>query len=206
MAGTTNLGFPRIGDHRELKKSLEAYWKGDASREQLLTTAKEIRATNWKRQHKARISHIPCGDFAFYDQVLNHTLMFNAIPERYSALKDDPLNLYFAMARGHQKDGIDVVACEMTKWFDTNYHYIVPEFSDATEFSFGFAPVIEHFKEAKALGYTTRPVVIGPVSYLSLGKMKGDKDAMTLLPKLLPVIGGSSFKYICTEKLHGSPL
>jgi len=187
MAGTTNLGFPRIGDHRELKKSLEAYWKGDASREQLLTTAKEIRATNWKRQHKARISHIPCGDFAFYDQVLNHTLMFNAIPERYSALKDDPLNLYFAMARGHQKDGIDVVACEMTKWFDTNYHYIVPEFSDATEFSFGFAPVIEHFKEAKALGYTTRPVVIGPVSYLSLGKMKGDKDAMTLLPKLLPV-------------------
>jgi 5-methyltetrahydropteroyltriglutamate--homocysteine methyltransferase len=167
MATTANLGFPRIGAQRELKKALESYWKGDSPREQLLDVAKQIRAENWKRQHAAKITHIPSGDFAFYDQVLNHTLMFGAIPARYDALKADPIATYFAMARGLQKDGVDVVACEMTKWFDTNYHYLVPEFSDATEFSLGFAPVIEHFKEAKALGYTTRPVVIGPISYLN---------------------------------------
>ena len=186
MAATANLGFPRIGAQRELKKALESYWKGDSSREALLQVAKDIRAENWKRQHAAKITNIPSGDFAFYDQVLNHTLMFGAIPSRYDALKNDPLDLYFAMARGHQKDGVDVVACEMTKWFDTNYHYIVPEFSDATEFKFGFAPVVEHFKEAKAQGITTRPVIIGPISFLLLGKMKGGKSAISLLPKLLP--------------------
>lgn len=187
MATTANLGFPRIGAQRELKKALESYWKGDSTREDLLAVAKTIRAENWKRHHKAKITHIPSGDFAFYDQVLNHTLMFGAIPSRYEALKGgDPLALYFAMARGLQKDGVDVVACEMTKWFDTNYHYLVPEFSESTEFSLGFVPVVEHFLEAKALGYTTRPVVIGPVTYLLLGKMKGGKSALSLLPKLLP--------------------
>lgn len=186
MATTANLGFPRIGAQRELKKATESYWKGESTKEQLFDAAKAIRAENWKRQHDAKITHIPSGDFAFYDQVLNHTLMFNAAPKRYESLKNDPLALYFAMARGQQKDGVDVVACEMTKWFDTNYHYIVPEFSESTEFSLGYAPVIEHFKEAKALGYTTRPVVIGPISYLLLGKMKGGKSALSLLPKLLP--------------------
>ncbi len=186
MATTANLGFPRIGAQRELKKALESYWKGDSSREALVEVAKNIRAENWKRQQKAGIGHIPSGDFAFYDQVLNHTLMFSCSPARYDALKNDPLDLYFAMARGHQKDGVDVVAMEMTKWYDTNYHYLVPEFSDATEFKLGFAPVIEHYKEAKAAGIQTRPVVIGPVTYLLLGKMKGEKSALTLLPKLLP--------------------
>ena len=104
MTGTANLGFPRIGDHRELKKALESYWKGDATQAQLLQVAKDIRATNWKRQHKAKISHIPSGDFAFYDLVLNHTLMFNAIPSRYEALKSgDPLTLYFAIARPSER-------------------------------------------------------------------------------------------------------
>jgi 5-methyltetrahydropteroyltriglutamate--homocysteine methyltransferase len=187
MTTTATLGFPRIGADRELKKALESYWKGESTADALMTVAKSIRTENWKRHQKAGITHIPSGDFAFYDQVLNHTLMFGAIPERYSALKNDPLAVYFAMARGHQKDGIDVVAMEMTKWFDTNYHYLVPEFSEKTEFTFGFAPVLEHFKEAKAQGITTRPIVIGPVTYLSLGKMKGDKSAITLLPKLLPV-------------------
>ncbi len=186
MATTANLGFPRIGAQRELKKALESYWKGDSSRDALLATAKEIRAENWKRQHNAGISHIPCGDFAFYDQVLNHSVMFGAIPARYDALKGDALNVYFAMARGQQKDGVDVVASEMTKWYDTNYHYLVPEFSEASQFSLGEAPVVEQFNEAKALGYTTRPVVIGPVTYLLLGKMKGGKSALSLLPKLLP--------------------
>ncbi len=187
MATTANLGFPRIGAQRELKKALESYWKGDSSRDALMQVAKDIRAENWKRQHKAHISHIPSGDFAFYDQVLNHTLMFGASPKRYDALKNDPLDLYFAMARGHQKDGVDVVACEMTKWFDTNYHYLVPEFTEATEFKLGYAPVIEHFKEAKALGYTTRPVIIGPVAYIALGKVQGNADRAKLFAKLLPV-------------------
>lgn len=187
MATTANLGFPRIGAQRELKKALESYWKGESTADALEAVAKSIRAENWKRQHKAKISHIPSGDFAFYDLVLNHSLMFGAVPARYEALKGgDPLALYFAMARGLQKDGIDVVAMEMTKWFDTNYHYLVPEFSDATEFALGFNPVRDHYLEAKALGYTTRPVVIGPISYLLLGKMSGSKSPLSLLPKLLP--------------------
>lgn len=190
MATTANLGFPRIGDQRELKKALEGYWKGDTTREQFLKVAEGIRAKNWKRQQQAGITHIPSGDFAFYDQVLNHSVMFGVIPERYAALKNgDPLTLYFAMARGYQKEGVDVVACEMTKWFDTNYHYLVPEFSSATEFSLNaqFNVILEQFEEAKKLGVTSRPVILGPVSYLLLGKMKGGAEAISLLPKLLPV-------------------
>ena len=187
MVTTANLGFPRIGAQRELKKALESYWKGDSSQDQLMDVAKSIRAENWKRLHNAKITYAASGDFAFYDQVLNHTLMFNAAPKRYDALKNDPMAQYFAMARGQQKDGVDVVACEMTKWYDTNYHYIVPEFSDATEFSYGYPITVEHFKEAKAAGVHTRPVVIGPVTYLLLGKMKDGKSALALLPKLLPV-------------------
>jgi len=188
MATTANLGFPRIGAHRELKKALESYWKGEMMSADLFHVAKDIRAENWKRQQDAGISQIACGDFAFYDQVLHHTLMFGAVPARYESLKKgDPLDLYFAMARGHQKDGVDVVACEMTKWFDTNYHYIVPEFSEETEFKLSYAPVVEHFTEAKRLGVSGgRPVMIGPITYLLLGKMKGEKSPLSLLPKLLP--------------------
>ena len=187
MAITATLGFPRIGAHRELKKAQESYWKGDISSADLFHVAKDIRAENWKRQKDAGITHIAAGDFAFYDLVLHHTQMFGAIPSRYESLKKaDPLDLYFAMARGHQKDGVDVVACEMTKWFDTNYHYIVPEFSSETQFNLTYAPVVEHFTEAKRLGVHTRPVMIGPITYLLLGKMKGAQNALSLLPKLLP--------------------
>ena len=187
MAITATLGFPRIGAHRELKKAQESYWKGDISSADLFHVAKDIRAENWKRQKDAGITHIAAGDFAFYDLVLHHTQMFGAIPSRYESLKKaDPLDLYFAMARGHQKDGVDVVACEMTKWFDTNYHYIVPEFSSETQFNLTYAPVVEHFTEAKRLGIHTRPVMIGPITYLLLGKMKGAQNALSLLPKLLP--------------------
>ena len=189
MALTANLGFPRIGADRELKKSLEAYWKGDSSADQLEATARAIRATNWKRQQQAGLNFIPSGEFSFYDQVLDHTLMFGAIPSRYEKLKTkDKLSLYFAMARGYQKDGVDVVAMEMTKWFDTNYHYLVPEFATDTAFSLTHNAPREAFLEAKALGITTRPVVIGPVTYLLLGKMRaGQGDVLSLLPKLLPV-------------------
>lgn len=188
MVIAANLGFPRIGANRELKKSLESYWKGELTADALEATAKSIRAENWKRQADAGIAHIPSADFAYYDQVLNHTHMFGAIPARYDALKGkDPLTLYFAMARGHQKDGVDVVAMEMTKWFDTNYHYIVPEFDTNTQFALTTTTTLDAFNEAKAAGITTRPVVIGPITYLLLGKMRAGGDALSLLPKLLPV-------------------
>lgn len=189
MASTAILGFPRIGANRELKKAQESYWKGDISADALRAVASQIKTENWKRQKDAGLTTVATGDYTFYDHVLGHSQVFGAIPARYESLKNgDPLTLYFAMARGHQKDGVDVVACEMTKWFDTNYHYIVPEFSDATAFK--LVPnsyFVTEFQEAKAQGFNARPVVLGPVTYLSLGKVKGGKDAMTLLPKLLPV-------------------
>ncbi len=188
MVTAANLGFPRVGAQRELKRALESYWKGENARDAVLQTAKSLRADHWNRQKDAGISLIPSGDFSFYDQVLDHTHMFGAIPARYEALKSgDPLTLYFAMARGHQKDGVDVVAMEMTKWFDTNYHYIVPEFSKDTEFALTTKHTVDQYTEAKAAGIETRPVVIGPVTYLLLGKVRDGSDALALLPRLLPV-------------------
>ncbi len=189
MVRSAILGFPRIGAERELKKALESFWKGEGSREALLQVAKTIRAENWKRQKDAGISHIPSADFSLYDQVLDHIHMFGAIPGRYAALKDsDPLTLYFAMARGHQKDGVDVVAMEMTKWFDTNYHYLVPEFTADQSFVLTTNHTLDAYNEAKAQGIQTRPVIIGPVSFLLLGKMhKSAADVLSLLPKLLPL-------------------
>lgn len=187
MVAAANLGFPRIGAHRELKKVLEAYWKGDAAEGDLMTVAKGIREESWKRQRDAGIDFIPSGDFALYDQVLNHIQMFGCIPERFAALKDKgALTLHFAMARGYQEGGIDAVAMEMTKWFDTNYHYIVPEFTSATSFSLNAAPLLEQFAEARGLGLTTRPVVIGPVSLLALGKIRDETSWQSLLDGLLP--------------------
>ena len=188
MVIAANLGFPRIGADRELKKALESYWKGEISADALKEQAKALRANHWQRQSNAGITQIPSGDFSFYDITLDHIHMFGAIPERYNALKNaDALTLYFAMARGHQKDGVDVVAMEMTKWFDTNYHYIVPEFSDETEFALTTHHAVDAFTEAKAQGINARPVLIGPVTFLLLGKMRKGGDALSLLPKLLPV-------------------
>lgn len=187
MALAANLGFPRIGAHRELKKALESFWKGELPAAELQGVAKTIREQNWKLQQSSGIAHIPSNDFSFYDQVLDHIVMFGAIPKRYASLKDgDALTLYFAMARGRQADGVDVVAMEMTKWFDTNYHYIVPEFDAETSFALNSDKIVSQFKEAKALGITTRPVVIGPVTFLSLGKVRDNTEWNTLYNKLLP--------------------
>jgi len=188
MAQAANLGFPRIGPNRELKKAVESYWKGSSSQADLLTVAKAIREQNWKTQKDKGIAHIPSNDFALYDQVLDHIQLFGAIPARYEALKSgDPLTLYFAMARGYQADGIDAVAMEMTKWFDTNYHYIVPEFEPNQAFSLFTNKPVDEFTEAKAQGVLTKPVIIGPVTFLALGKMrKGDGNTLSLLPNLLP--------------------
>lgn len=189
MVTSANLGCPRIGPNRELKKALEAYWKGDESAEAMTKVANDMREQNWKRQKDAGIAIIPSGDYSLYDLTLDHVHMFGAVPARYDVLKDaDQLTKYFATARGYQKDGKDVVAMEMTKWFDTNYHYIVPEFAADQKFSLATTHTLDAYKAAKAKGIETRPVVIGPVTFLSLGKMRaGEGEALSLLPKLLPV-------------------
>jgi 5-methyltetrahydropteroyltriglutamate--homocysteine methyltransferase len=189
---TQNLGYPRIGSHRELKKSCENYWAGKISYKELLTAGKKIRQENWQMQRDAGIDLIPSNDFSFYDHVLDHSLMFGAIPGRFHdvILKkgNEELDLYFAMARGYQKDGLDLAAMEMTKWFDTNYHYIVPEFHKNQQFKLFSTKIIDEFAAAKQLGIVTKPVLIGPVSYLLLGKEKEAGFQKTdLLKNLLPV-------------------
>lgn len=187
---TSNLGYPRIGARRELKRACENYWAGRSTLEELLQTGKDIRKNNWELQQQAGVDLIPSNDFSFYDQVLDMTLTVGAIPPRYEALKGKahPMDLYFAMARGSQKKGIDVIAMEMTKWFDTNYHYIVPEFTKDQAFSIYSTQVVDTFLEAKALGIHAKPVLLGPISYLLLGKEKEKGfHRLELLPKLLPV-------------------
>lgn len=188
-----NLGYPRIGSQRELKKASEAYWSGKNTSQALLETGKQIRRKNWELQKQAGIDLIPSNDFSFYDQVLDMSLMVGAIPERYAELitgdsQNIQLDLYFAMARGYQKDGLDITAMEMTKWFDTNYHYLVPEFVKKQEFKPFSVKVVDEFIEARELGINTKPVLIGPVSYLLLGKEKeAGFSRISLLEKLLPV-------------------
>lgn len=187
---TNNLGYPRIGSNRELKKASELYWAGKISADELIDAGKEIRLKNWKLQAEAGVDLIPSNDFSFYDQVLDLTLAVGAIPTRYHELakSNSSLDLYFAMARGAQKNGQDVVAMEMTKWFDTNYHYIVPEFTKNQKFALFSEKIINEFKEAKALGIVTKPVLIGPVSYLLLGKEKEEGfERIDLIDALLPV-------------------
>lgn len=189
---TQILGYPRIGSQRELKKVCESYWAGTTGHKNVLQVGKNIRQENWELQKNLGVDIIPSNDFSFYDQVLDHSLMFGAIPQRYNpvATKQDgsELDLYFAMARGYQKDGLDIIAMEMTKWFDTNYHYIVPEFSKSQTFSLFSTKTVDEFYEAKQLGIITKPVLIGPVSYLLLGKEKeAGFDKIDLLKNLLPV-------------------
>lgn len=173
MVKSANLGFPRIGAFRDLKKAIESFWKGNINENQLQDEAKKIRKTNWEIQKNAGINIIPSNDFSFYDQVLDHTALFGAVPPRYkfSGEKVD-LTTYFAMARGRQTDGQDVVACEMTKWFDTNYHYLVPELYKNTNFKISSDKIFNEYQEAKALGIETRPVLIGAITYLKLAKTK----------------------------------
>ncbi len=189
---THNLGYPRIGNHRELKKASEQYWAGKIPANQLEQTGRQIRLFNWQLQKDAGIDWIPCNDFSFYDQVLDTSLMVGAIPERYHSLVEkkglNQLDLLFAMARGYQKEGYDITAMEMTKWFDTNYHYIVPEFKAGQQFSFFNTKVIKEFVEAKREGFQAKPVLLGPVSFLLLGKEKEEGfNRLELIDNLLPV-------------------
>lgn len=201
---TATLGVPRIGRRRELKFALEAYWSGKSSAEALLETARKLREANWIEQRDRGIVRIPSNDFSLYDHVLDTVAMVGAIPARYGWTGGAvPLETYFAMARGSEGEkaeacghkhegqahqGHGVTAMEMTKWFDTNYHYMVPELSDEQEFRLSSTKVIDHFLEAKALGIQTRPVILGPVTFLKLAKSTSEGfNPIALLPKLLPV-------------------
>ena len=189
MAISANLGFPRIGAKRELKKAVESYWKGELSQKDLMVAASDIRASNWEYQKQSGVDMIPSNDFSFYDQVLDMIALVGAVPERYKHNGGNvSLDTYFAMARGAQTESLDVKAMEMTKWFDTNYHYIVPEFSKGQEFSLSSSKIFDEYKEAKTLGIDTCPVILGPVSFLALGKTHDEGfNQIDLLSNLVSV-------------------
>jgi len=199
MALAHNLGFPRIGADRELKKALEAYWKGDLDQNGLQAVGRELRATHWQLQKKAGIELLPVGDFAWYDQVLSHSLMLGVVPERFADTRNarglPTLETLFAMARGANSccghaHGKEQYAQELTKWFDTNYHYLVPEFTQDQRFQLSWEQLFEEVDEARALGHKVKPVLIGPLTFLWLGKTKGDDfDKLDLLDRLLPLYG-----------------
>lgn len=184
MIVTHNLGFPRIGVQRELKKALEAYWNKSSTSEQLLAVASQIRTINWQTQQRSGIDLIPVGDFSLYDHMLDMTMLLGATPNRFDADYSEPLDFYFSLARGNASQP----AMEMTKWFDTNYHYIVPEFDNDTEFRLASTKLFDEIKAAQACGITPKPVIVGPLSYLYLGKETvAGFDRLQLLPRLLPV-------------------
>jgi 5-methyltetrahydropteroyltriglutamate--homocysteine methyltransferase len=198
----STLGVPRIGPRRELKAALESYWSGKSDAANLLESAASLRAANWARQHALGVTNIPSNDFSLYDHVLDTSVMVGAIPEICGWTGGPvPLETYFAMARGTQGDNRDaacahgqegdahgVPALEMTKWFDTNYHYMVPEFTKGQRFTLASTKPVDEYREATALGYHTRPVLLGPVTYLKLGKSKDPTlDPLSLLGGLLPV-------------------
>ncbi|WP_175804546.1 5-methyltetrahydropteroyltriglutamate--homocysteine S-methyltransferase [Burkholderia ambifaria] len=195
MVTTHNLGFPRIGAKRELKFGLERYWKGESSRDELKALGAELRERHWNDQRDLDLA--PIGDFSFYDQVLDMSFTLGNLPKRVQGFDGDVLDNYFRVARGRSAQAADehaaccggVSAGEMTKWFDTNYHYIVPEFHADTNFSLDPSCLLQQLAEARALGVATKPVILGPVTYLWLGKAKDDSDRLALLPKLLPVYG-----------------
>ncbi|WP_454913395.1 5-methyltetrahydropteroyltriglutamate--homocysteine S-methyltransferase [Stutzerimonas chloritidismutans] len=192
MAVAHNLGFPRIGADRELKKALEAYWKGELDEQGLRQVGRQLRAQHWQAQADAGIQLLPVGDFAWYDQVLTHSLMFGVVPQRFRpADGQTTLDTLFAMARGVTNSCCGGgQAQEMTKWFDTNYHYLVPEFSADQQFQLSWSQLFEEVEEALALGHAVKPVLIGPLTYLWLGKAKGEAfDKLELLERLLPVYG-----------------
>ena len=172
---TTIIGFPRVGSLRELKFASEKYFRGEISAEELQNTAKELRSTHWQLQQENGISLIPVNDFSFYDNMLDTAVLLNAVPERYRALSLSPLDTYFAMARGYQGKHGDVKAFAMKKWFNTNYHYMVPEIEDTTEIRLAGEKPFAEYAEAKALGVPAKLVLIGPFTFLKLARFTGEK-------------------------------
>ncbi|WP_019625872.1 5-methyltetrahydropteroyltriglutamate--homocysteine S-methyltransferase [Thioalkalivibrio sp. ALJT] len=190
MITTHNLGFPRIGARRELKTALEHYWRGDSNREELEATGRELRRRHWSWQREAGIEQVPVGDFSFYDHVLDMMLTLGVLPQRFhAAASEDPLDLAFYMARGRSRNARlpDVPALEMTKWFDTNYHYLVPELTLQQTFAADPSRLQTEIREARAMGLQPKPVLLGPVSFLYLAKMKDDGEPLELLDRLVPI-------------------
>ena len=193
MTTIHNLGFPRIGARRELKFALESYWKGESSRDALKALGAQLRQSHWADQ--AGLDLVPVGDFSFYDQVLDMSFTLGNLPERVSGFHGDALDNQFRVARGRSAQVAEahgaccggVAAGEMTKWFDTNYHYIVPEFTATTEFKLDASRLLAQLVEAQGQGVKAKPVIVGPVTYLALGKAKDGTDRLALLPRLLPV-------------------
>ena len=202
---THNLGYPRIGERRELKKATELFWEGKLSREELEETGRKLRRQNWLKQQAAGIDLIPCNDFSFYDQILDTSCLLGNVPPRFSGAGTG-LDTQFLVARGSRGTGktcddacgchtnaVSTFAGEMTKWFDTNYHYIVPEFRADTRFKISATKIFDELQEALALGINAKPVLVGPVTYLSLGKVQDPEnpgfDPFSLLGELLSVYG-----------------
>lgn len=191
---TQNLGYPRIGANRELKRIVEAYWQGRCSEEELHAEAKRLRAVHWRKQREAGIDLIPSNDFSYYDQMLDTAVLVGAVPERFGAIgKTVDLVTYFKMARGERGDcgcgHTPAVAMEMTKWFDTNYHYLVPELTPGMRFRLSSTKPFDEFAEALKLNIKTKPVLVGPFTFLLLGKTRGASpfDPLTLLDSLVAV-------------------
>ncbi len=191
MTTASNLGFPPLGAARELKRATEGYWSGKVTRAQLLATGAELRRQHWQLQRDIGLDRIPANDFSFYDRMLDTCAMVGAVPPRYGWKSDwVDADTYFAMARGSQGKGRDVTAMEMTKWFDTNYHYIVPELERGQRFRMASAKPANEYREAKAAGIDATTVLIGPLTFLLLAKSKGAAfDRLSLLDALLPVYG-----------------
>ncbi|MEL0242428.1 MAG: 5-methyltetrahydropteroyltriglutamate--homocysteine S-methyltransferase, partial [Pelagibacteraceae bacterium] len=187
MITTATIGYPRIGPKRELKKALESYWKGDISESDLQKTAKELRKNVWQVQKDNGIDLITSNDFSFYDQVLDMICLLGAVPERYKWNGDEvDLTTYFAMARGSQTKDLDVGALEMTKWFDTNYHYLVPELKKDQSFKISSSKPFDEYNEAKASGFETKPVILGPITFLLLAKSVDGSNTIDLLDRVIP--------------------
>jgi len=190
-----NLGFPRIGAQRELKRSLEAYWAGKQDAEALLETGRELRARHWAAQAGTGMAFVPVGDFAWYDHILEWTTLLGAVPARFGQSPREPVGLdtLFRMARGRAPSGTPVAACEMTKWFDTNYHYIVPELAPGQHYRIAREDLFDQVREAQALGHQVKPVIPGLLTWLWLGKGDafsdgpGDLRKLQLAQDLLPV-------------------
>ncbi len=183
------LGFPRVGLKRELKKAQESYWAGNSTQEELLNVGRELRARHWQQQQQAGVDLVPVGDFAWYDHVLTTSLLLGNIPERHqNADGSIDLDTLFRIGRGRAPTGTPAAAAEMTKWFNTNYHYMVPEFQQGQQFKLGWTQLLDEVDEALALGHKIKPVLLGPVTYLWLGKVKGEQfDRLSLLKDILPV-------------------
>ncbi len=187
MISVTTLGFPRIGARRELKQALESFWNGDSDAAALHAAAAALRERHWRLAVAAGADSVPCNDFSLYDHVLDTALLFDAIPASHrAAFQDDPLAGYFALARGLQDGRRDLRALEMTKWFDTNYHYLVPQFEPRQRFALRADKPLAELAQARALGLDARPVLLGPVTLLKLGKRSDGGDPRELLDALLP--------------------